>query len=138
MSRRRSSSRMASSAGGIVVDAGTAWRAGVDVAGEVAHPATAPIRPRASAARRLTILGSALFLAPRPTPRVLHGRLDRGRNDGLDPAANVEVTRYLHPPCSTRGGEVVEDPVHRALIEDPVVAKAPEIELEALELEAEP
>ena len=33
--------------------------------------------------------------------------------------------------------EIIENAVHRALVEDPVVAKAPEIELETLELEAD-
>src|SRR5690242_21894471 len=87
---------------------------------------------------RLTILRGTLLFAPRPAPFVPHRRFDRGGDDRLDPAANVEITRHLHPPWSACGGEVVEDPVHRALVEDPVVAIAPEIELEALELEAEP
>src|SRR5204863_9124201 len=58
------------------------------------------------------------------------------RDDRLDAAANVEVTDHLHPPRFRDARDVVENAVHGALVEDAVVAKAPEIELEALELDA--
>src|SRR5437870_2576874 len=61
----------------------------------------------------------------------LSGDSHARRDDRLDPAADVEVAHDLHARRLAGTGEVVEDPVHRALVEDPVVAEAPEIELEA-------
>src|SRR6476661_8677445 len=58
------------------------------------------------------------------------------RDHALDPATQVEVAHHDHRPRRARRNEIVENAVHRTLVEDPVVAKAPEIELEALELEA--
>src|SRR5687768_1758891 len=51
-------------------------------------------------------------------------------------AANVEITDDAHPFGRDLVGKVVEYPVDGALVEDPVVAKAPQIQLETLELEA--
>src|SRR5687767_3429635 len=58
-------------------------------------------------------------------------------NNRLDPAPQVEVTDDLHPSRCCRGSKVIEYPVDRSLVEDPVVPEAPEIKLETLELEAE-
>ena len=52
------------------------------------------------------------------------------RDDGLDAATHVEVPDDLHPPRRHGGHEVVQNPVHRPFVEDPVVAEAPEVELE--------
>jgi len=65
-------------------------------------------------------------------------RLDLRGDDGLDAAADVEVTRHLHPSWFARRGKVIEDAVHRPLVEDAVVPEAPQIELETLQLETEP
>src|ERR1051326_1330901 len=136
MSRRRSTSRIMSSAGGLRVTEptdrpGAASR--VLDAGELAQP----VRHSTSAAARALLLPRMPHAAPRApfTPDV---RLDRGRDDRLDASPNVEVTRHLHPSWFAGRREIVEDAIHCPFIEDPVVAKAPEIELETLELEAEP
>src|SRR5437763_517459 len=97
MSRRRSSSRIAASAGGVAVlaDAAAAWRVGADVvvAGELAHADTRQTTASRTSARELPLRAP---LAP-TLPRTLLMRLDGRRDDGLDPTANVEVTRHLHP-----------------------------------------
>src|SRR6476469_4182016 len=59
------------------------------------------------------------------------------RDHALDPAPDVEVAHDLHPRRLRRLREIVEDPVHRALVEDPVVPEAPQIELETLQLDAD-
>ena len=61
---------------------------------------------------------------------VLHG------NDGLYPAAQVEIPDDSHPLGMNRGDEIVVNPVHGPLIKNSVVAVAPEIQLETLELDA--
>src|SRR5579863_6159987 len=58
-------------------------------------------------------------------------------NHRLDATADVEVTHDLDPGRMHPVREIVEDAVHRALVEDPVVPIAPEIELETLELETQ-
>src|SRR6478672_3733484 len=68
------------------------------------------------------------------TLRIL--RPDSSADDRLDSAANVEVADHLHPSGLAGLRQIVEDAIHSALVEDSVVAKAPEIELEALELQA--
>src|SRR5678816_2707853 len=62
---------------------------------------------------------------------------DSGSDDGFDSAADVEITDDLHPSRLGGGGEVIENAVHRALVEDAVVPKAPEVQLQTLELEAD-
>ena len=64
-------------------------------------------------------------------------RADARPNDGLDAAANVEVPNDLHPARLRDLRDVVENAVDCALVEDSVIAKAPEVELEALQLDAE-
>src|SRR5687768_10638546 len=51
-------------------------------------------------------------------------------------AANVEIPDDAHPFRRHLVREVIEYPVDGALVENSVVAEAPEIQLEALELEA--
>src|SRR4051812_31035141 len=78
------------------------------------------------------------FPGPPGTTTALRGSRAHSRGDDrLDSAANVEVAHDLHPPRLACGREIVEDPVHRALVEDPVVAKTPQVELQRLELETE-
>src|SRR5262249_51258039 len=60
---------------------------------------------------------------------------DPRRDDRFDAAANVEIADHLHPPRFGQLGQIVENSIHRPLVEDPVVAKAPQIELETLELD---
>src|SRR5215218_1241293 len=62
---------------------------------------------------------------------------DARRDHALDPAPDVEVAHHFHPDGLGRLAEVVEDPVYRALIEDAVVSEAPEIELQALQLDTD-
>src|SRR5687767_5588044 len=57
-------------------------------------------------------------------------------NHRFDAATNVEVANDLHRSWLGRGSQVVEYPIDRTLVEDAVVAVAPQVELEALELEA--
>src|SRR5678809_823716 len=64
-----------------------------------------------------------------PTPNT-------GTDDRLDSTANIEVANDLHPSRLSARTEVIENAVHSAFIENAVVAKTPEIELEALELDA--
>src|SRR5689334_6044941 len=70
-----------------------------------------------------------------PVTSVLRAALVARSDDRLDAAANVEVTDYLHGLRLARLREIVEDAVHRTLVEDSVVAKAPQIQLQGLELE---
>src|SRR6478672_11511446 len=49
------------------------------------------------------------------------------RDHALDPAPDVEVAHDLHPRRLRRLRQIIEDPVHRALVEDAVVPEAPEI-----------
>src|SRR5205085_9494920 len=63
-------------------------------------------------------------------------RADAGRDDRFDPTPNVEVADDFHPARRTRGRQVVEDSIDRTLVEDAVVAEAPQVELQCLELEA--
>src|SRR5687767_3433246 len=84
-----------------------------------------------------------------PVPRVTTRNLEPGtrilsdplsnasRNDGLDSPPDVEVADDLHGPRLSRLGKIVENAVHGALVEDAVVAEAPEVELQALELDAD-
>src|SRR5437868_1156102 len=137
MSRRRSSSRMASSAGGVepvASDIGASRDAAAgDDAGDVAHP------PIAASNATPQTLATLLPRAPLPfAPWLgLTMRLGRCRDDRLDAAANVEVTRHLHPAWPARCRQVVEDAVYCPLVEDPIVAVTPEIELETFELETQ-
>src|SRR5687767_11750845 len=55
----------------------------------------------------------------------------------LDSAANIEIPDDFHRSRFARGREIVENPIDRALVKNPVVAKAPQIQLETLELETE-
>src|SRR5689334_13942298 len=141
MSRRRSASLMASSAGGVWLAApneGTGRADAGVAAGDVAHPT--PHSPHPAIRARLLPRVTRLRPAPRiplPARRSTHVRLDLRRDDGFDSAPNVEVTRYLHPPWFARRGKIVQDAVDGALVEDPVVPEAPQIELETLELQAE-
>src|SRR5688572_12911041 len=60
-----------------------------------------------------------------------------GRDDRLDPAPDVEIPDHLHPGRIRARHQVLDDPVDRSLVEDSVVPEGPEIELEALELNAD-
>src|SRR5215813_9834487 len=51
-------------------------------------------------------------------------------NHRFDAATNIEVTDDFHPPRLGRVREIVENAIDRALVEDAVVAKAPQVELE--------
>src|SRR5687768_12596232 len=57
------------------------------------------------------------------------------RHDRLDAPAHVEVTDHFHRAWLTRLHQIVEDPVDGSLIENAVVPEAPQIQLQALELE---
>ena len=59
------------------------------------------------------------------------------RDDALDAAADVEVADDLHEARRAGRRQVVQDAVHCTFVEDAVVAVAPQIELEALQLQAE-
>src|SRR6476661_6270845 len=91
------------------------------------HAYASPVSRPFAAALLLAFAASLLLLV-----LLLPLRCDHA----LDPAAQVEVAHHDHRPRRARRNEIVENAVHRTLVEDPVVAKAPEIELEALELEA--
>ena len=58
------------------------------------------------------------------------------RDHGLDAATSIEVAYNAHPFGLRARYQIVQYPVHRALVEDPIVPVAPEIELEALQLDA--
>src|SRR5689334_4354132 len=58
-------------------------------------------------------------------------------DDGVDAAADHEVADDLHPLRVDGAHEVVADPVRHGLVEGALVAEAPEVELEALQLDAE-
>ena len=62
----------------------------------------------------------------------------RRPNERLDSAAHVKVAHDFDPWRRQLGVQVIEDAVHGALVKDPVIAIAPQIELETLELDAEP
>src|SRR5437763_3217176 len=102
-------------------------------AGELAHAAP----PMASAAMSARLLPRRTRL-PRPAARVPRVRFDLRGDDRLDAPTNVEVTRHLHPSRFARRGKIIEDAVHGAFVKNSIVSEAPQIELEALELQAEP
>src|SRR5688572_22152077 len=56
-------------------------------------------------------------------------------DNGFDSTAHVKVTDHFHPFRFARRREIVENAVYGALVEDSVVPIAPEIQLQALELE---
>src|SRR5687767_5289645 len=58
-------------------------------------------------------------------------------DDGVDAAADGEVALDGHLERLGRGDEIVEDPVRDVLVEGALVAVAPEVELERLQLDAE-
>ena len=58
-----------------------------------------------------------------------------GAHHGVDPAAHVEVTLHSHAARCDLRHEVVEDPIRHGLVEVPLVAEGPQIELEALQLD---
>src|SRR5450830_381694 len=62
---------------------------------------------------------------------------DASGDHRLDHTTNIEVTQNFHPDGLHDGGQVVENAIHGALVEDAVVAKAPEVELEALQFDAD-
>src|SRR5256885_420556 len=70
------------------------------------------------------------------TGRALQALSHLSRDDRLDAATDVEVADHFHPAWLARGCQVSENPIHRTLVENTVVAKAPEIQLETLQLEA--
>src|SRR5437667_8572398 len=53
----------------------------------------------------------------------------------LDPAAHVEVPHDFHGSWRARRREVVQDPIHGSLVKELVVAIAPQVQLQALQLE---
>src|SRR4051794_34699464 len=63
------------------------------------------------------------------------GRGIRRGDDGLDPAANAEVTDDGHPAGRAGGDEIVEDLVGDRLVEDPAVAELDEVVLQYLQLD---
>src|SRR5688500_16491634 len=60
----------------------------------------------------------------------------RDLDDGVDSAADVEVALDGHPTRREERDEVVEDPVRHRLVEVTLVAERPQVELQALELDA--
>src|SRR5207249_1592680 len=83
---------------------------------DVEHPAT-------SAATSSAVKPSAL------------SRAHLCRDDRLDAAAYVEITGHLHPAWLRGRGQIVENAIHGALVENALVAEAPEIQLQTLEFE---
>ncbi len=61
----------------------------------------------------------------------------RGGDHRFDPAAKIEVPDDLHPLRLHCHYQVVENPVHGSLVKNPVVPEAPQVELQALELDAD-
>ncbi len=61
-----------------------------------------------------------------------------GDNRGPDAAADIEAAAQAHEARAAGGYEVVEDAIGHVLVEMTLVAERPDIELECLELEAEP
>jgi hypothetical protein len=60
------------------------------------------------------------------------------RYDGSgDTAANVERPFDRHSSRREQADEVIEDAIGHCLVEMPLIAERPEVELEALELDAE-
>ncbi len=53
-----------------------------------------------------------------------------GADDGLDAAADVEVSLDFDPAGGDGGDEVVEDPIGDGFVEGAFVAEGPEVELE--------
>src|SRR6185436_12424978 len=58
------------------------------------------------------------------------------RDHRLDAPAHVEVARDTHPSGRRTRREVVEDPIDHALVKNPLIAEAPEIQLQALQFDA--
>ena len=56
---------------------------------------------------------------------------------GFEPAAQLELPDVFHPLRLHRAGEIIQYPVDRTFIENPVVPEAPQVQLQALELDAE-
>src|SRR6185503_18335486 len=79
--------------------------------------------------------GAFAFCYSRSALLLARACLESSGDRALDPATHVEVTDNFHPARLARFGQIVEDAIHGALVENAVVAKAPEIQLEALELE---
>src|SRR5688572_12095818 len=71
-----------------------------------------------------------------PLPATRYPRPDSCPNHRLDPTTDVEVADDLHPPWLRASTQVIQNAVHRTFVEDSVVPKAPQIELETLELDA--
>src|SRR5512137_1136465 len=75
--------------------------------------------------------GGGLAPRARGTPAV------PGGDDGADAAPDEEVALDLQPAGLQGAHEVVADLVRDPLVEGPLVAEAPEVELQALQLHAE-
>ena len=58
-------------------------------------------------------------------------------NYGLYSPADIEIASHSHETRFGAGAQIVQNSIHRALIEDPIVAKAPQIELKTLQLNAD-
>ena len=57
-----------------------------------------------------------------------------GTDDALQSAAHIKVAHHLEAARLRFGHEIIKNAVDHALIEDAVITEAPEVELQALEL----
>ena len=55
----------------------------------------------------------------------------------MNSAANVELADHRHLTRTTRGNQIIENPVDDGFVESALIAKGPEIEFERLQLDTE-
>src|SRR2546428_7513607 len=66
--------------------------------------------------------------------RVLVGMA--GDDHRMDSAANEEIARHFAPPGFQRSDEIIQDAIRDRLVERAFVAVAPQVQLQALQLDA--
>src|ERR1043165_4217108 len=54
---------------------------------------------------------------------------------GMNSAANVEIADHRHLTRTTRGNQIIENPVDDGFVESALIAKGPEIQFERLQLD---
>jgi len=90
-----------------------------------------PNSPSAPSNANLTRSAESLVPSGFPLPAS-----DSSSNDRFDSASNVEVANDFHSSRLRACAEIIENSIYRALVENPVVPKAPQIELETFQLDA--
>src|SRR5207245_7748825 len=111
----------------------------------VRPPCTSEIAPATGMSGAVGVLGpQALaprrrlgYTAPSPGTGMGLGVLVGGGDDGVDASPDVEIADHAHLPGLQESDEVVQDTVGHVLVEVPLVAERPEIELQRLQLDAE-